>query len=103
MQALKEVLKTFTPYRGSEATASRVRSEIGRRFGSEAAAEYDPRHNTRTFAEWRKIGYKVKPGEKAIKSFIIVEKKDKETGEVIAKHLKTIYLFYEKQVEVEKA
>ena len=34
-------------------------------------------------------------------SFIIVEKKDKKTGAVVERRPKTIYLFYEKQVEAQ--
>jgi hypothetical protein len=48
---------------------------------------------------WGDNGYVVRKGEKAIKSFIIVEKKDEKTGEVVEKRLKNIFLFYEKQVE----
>ena len=95
---LKEILATFTPYRGSEATASRVKAEIERRFGLKAASEYDPRHNTRTFAEWRKIGYKVKPGEKAIKSVTVIEEKD-EQGKVVKQYPRTVDLFFVNQVE----
>lgn len=97
MEALKEVLKTFTPYRGSEATASRVKAEIERRWGSKAATEYMPEHNCRTFAEWRKIGYKVQPGQKSIKSVTVIEQKDAE-GKVVKSYPKTVHLFYITQV-----
>jgi hypothetical protein len=63
------------------------------------AKRYNPFVNCFTFNGWLKNGYVVRKDEKAIRSFIIVEKKDKKTGAVIEKRPKTIYLFYEKQVE----
>src|SRR3989344_6169665 len=68
-------------------------------IGAEEAKRYDPRTNCLTFNAWGENGYVVRKGEKAIKSFIIVEKKDEKTGEVVEKRLKNIFLFYEKQVE----
>jgi len=41
----------------------------------------------------------VRKGEKAIKYFVIVEKKDKKTGKDIERLPKMTNLFYEKQVE----
>ena len=93
----------MSKWTGSQNTSSMVRSQIAERWGAEEAKRYDPQKNCLTFSAWRENGCIVRKGEKALKSFIVVEKKDKETGEVIAKHLKTIHLFYEKQVEVEKA
>ena len=98
MQAIAEILKTFTPYKGSEATASRVRAEIERRFGPEAAEDYDPEHNARTFAQWRKIGYRVKKGQKSIESISLIEEKN-DKGEVIKKRPRIVHLFYVAQVE----
>jgi hypothetical protein len=97
MQMLKEIMATFTPYRGSLATASRTKAEIEKRWGPQAASEYLPEHNCRTYAEWRKIGYKVKPGEKAIKSVTVIEEKD-EKGNVIKTYPLTVNLFYVSQV-----
>lgn len=98
MQAIAEVLRTFTPYKGSEATANRVRAEIERRFGPKAAEEYDPNHNARTYAEWRKIGYKVKPKEKSIQSLTVIQEKN-DKGEVVKEYPKTVHLFYVTQVQ----
>lgn len=57
MEHIKAIMEHQTPYRGSVTTADRVREEIRQRFGEEAANEYDPKFNARTFNEWRKIGY----------------------------------------------
>ena len=91
--------KVISKWTGSENTSSLVRRQIAERWGAEEAKRYDPRKNCLTFSAWKENGYIVRKGEKAIKSFIVVEKKDKETGEVVEKRLKSICLFYEKQVE----
>lgn len=84
---------------GSENTSSIVRREIAKRWGEDEAKRYNPYENCLTFKRWLENGYVVRKDEKAIRSFIVVEKKDKKTGTVIQKRLKSIYLFYEKQVE----
>jgi N-terminal domain of anti-restriction factor ArdC len=95
--------KVMSKWTGSQSTSDLVRRQIAERWGAEEAKRYDPRKNCLTFSAWRENGCIVRKGEKAIKSFIVVEKKDKETGEVVAKHLKSICLFYEKQVEAVNA
>jgi len=55
-----------------------------------------------TIKQWNENGYRVKKGEKALKSFIVVERKDKK-GEVVKRYPKRINLFYSKQVEEAKA
>jgi len=91
--------KVISNWTGSENTSNIVRKQIAERWGEEEAERYDPRHNCLTFKAWLENGYIVRKGEKAIKSFIIIEKKDKETGKVVERHLKNVFLFYEKQVE----
>lgn len=85
-------------YRGSEKTAEMVRGQIEERFGSDAALEYDPALNARTFQGWLKVGYRVKQGEKALTSITLVEKKDPQ-GNVIKKYPKRVCLFFHTQVE----
>ena len=93
----------MSKWTGSPNTSNLVRNQIAERWGAEEANRYDPKTNCLTFVGWQKNGYTVRRGEKAIKSFIVVEEKDKQTGEVIAKHLKSINLFYEKQVQAIEA
>jgi hypothetical protein len=88
---------------GSENTSDLVRKQIAKRWGEDEAKRYNPFVNCFTFNGWLKNGYVVRKDEKALKSFIIVEKKDKKTGAVIERRPKTIYLFYERQVEPQKA
>ncbi len=90
-------------WRGSEKTAEQVREEIARRYGDEEAEEYDPQTNCFTLPTWNKLGYRVRKGEKAIRSITLVEKKDQHAKEgeepEVHKYPKTVYLFYRKQVE----
>ena len=85
-------------YRGSELTRRKVQEQIRRRFGEEAASAYDPLRNCLTVRLWNLAGYRIKPGEQAIKSMTLVEKKDRY-GNVIRRYLKTVCLFYITQVE----
>lgn len=75
-----------------------VAKQIALRFGSEEVQNYNPYVNYMTFKQWLAAGYRVRRGERALKSVTYVEVKDK-SGEVIKKYPKTVNLFYEKQVE----
>ena len=90
-------------WRGSEKTAEQVREEIARRYGEEEAEEYDPQTNCFTLPTWNKLGYRVRKGEKAIRSITLIEKADPDAREgeeaEVQKYPKTVYLFYIKQVE----
>ena len=90
--------KIVSNWTGSENTFEFVRKQILARWGEDEANNYDPKSNCLTFNRWLKNGYKVKQGETAIKSFIVVEQKD-EKGVVVRKYPKSINLFYVRQVE----
>ena len=92
-------LSVKSNWTGSENTSSLVRKEIAKRWGEDEAKRYNPFENCLTFKRWLENGYVVRKDEKVIRSFIVIEKKDKKTGTVVERRLKTIYLFYEKQVE----
>jgi len=87
-----------TNYRGSAITKKMVTEQIALRFGQEAAQNYNPYVNCMPYKKWLAAGYRVRRGEKALKSITYVEVKN-ESGEVIKKYPKTVNLFYEKQVE----
>jgi len=91
----KKIRSTWT---GSEKTSDIVRKQIIARWGSEEARNYDPKSNCLTFNRWLRNGYKVKAGEKALKSFIVIEQRD-EKGLIVSKYPKSISLFYILQVE----
>jgi hypothetical protein len=90
-------------WRGSEKTADQVREEIARRYGEEEAEQYDPQVNCFTLPTWNKLGFKVRKGEKSIRSITLIEKADPNAkkGEQteVKRYPKTVYLFYIKQVE----
>jgi len=90
--------KITSNWTGSETTESLVRKQISNRWGSEEAEKYDPKANCLTIRQWNKNGYRVKKGEKALQSYIVIEKKDKK-GTVVETYPKRINLFYQKQVE----
>jgi hypothetical protein len=96
-------LSVKSNWTGSENTSSLVRKEIAKRWGEDEAKRYNPFENCLTFNRWLENGYVVRKDEKAIRSFIVIEKKDKKSGTVVERRLKTIYLFYEKQVEPQVA
>jgi len=90
--------KITSNWTGSATTETLVRKQISVRWGSEEAEKYDPQTNCLTIRQWNENGYRVKKGETALKSYIVVEKKDKK-GEVVEKYPKRINLFYQRQVE----
>jgi hypothetical protein len=107
MTQLQQHLKTLAHWRGSAKTADAVREEIARRWGDEEAKQYDPLTNCFTLQTWNKLGYRVKKGEKAIRSITYVEAKDQaeeadndgDEGTDVRTYPKTVYLFYRTQVE----
>jgi hypothetical protein len=105
MTQLQQQLKTLAHWRGSEKTADAVRHEIARRWGDQEAEKYDPLTNCFTIQTWNKLGYRVKKGEKAIRSITYVEGTDQtddddaEEDPEVRTYRKTVYLFYRTQVE----
>ena len=55
-------------------------------------------HNMRTFTDWLNLGWKVRKGEKAFRSIVVREIKDKD-GDVIKKISRPCFLYYYRQVE----
>jgi len=101
MKKIKEVLepKITTNYQGSEATYNDVRSQLLERFGKKVAEGYKPTENCAPFSVWAQAGFRVKKGEKALKSVTFIESKDEATGE-IKKIKRTVNLFHRCQVEL---
>jgi hypothetical protein len=104
MTQLQQQPKTVAHWRGSEKTADAVREEIKRRWAEQEAAKYDPLANCFTIRTWNALGYRVKKGEKAIRSVTYVEGTDQtadedEEEQDVRTYPKTVYLFYRIQVE----
>ncbi|MEI7498703.1 MAG: ArdC-like ssDNA-binding domain-containing protein [Candidatus Falkowbacteria bacterium] len=91
-------------WKGSAETLELVRKQIAQRWGEADAEAYDPKTNCFTFKQWKRNGYVVKKGEKGIRSYTFVEAKSKDKdkaneAEDGMKYRKTVWLFYQKQVE----
>jgi hypothetical protein len=99
MQSIKAIIESpVTSYRGSELTKSMVEDQLIEKYGKAELKNLDCYHNMRTFHSWLKLGFKVKRGEKAIKSITFVEQKD-SSGKIIKKFRRPVSLFYYRQVE----
>lgn len=100
MQHIKEVLaeSLASPYRGSEATYEMVKEQIRERWGDECAEEYDPHTDCMPLISWAAYSYRVRKGEKALKSVTYVEVKNTK-GEVEKKIRRVVNLFHKRQVD----
>ena len=104
MQNIKQVISEneLTTFRGSETTRALVEKQIVKRWGKEEAKNFDPYRSVRSFSSWLNLNFRVKKGEKALKSFTIVESRDEKGNAMKIK--RTCSLFYYLQVEpAEKA
>jgi len=101
MKSIKEILEgpALSQYQGSEKTRALVEEEIIKRWGKSELKNYDPSKSALTFKNWMKVGMVPKKGEKAIRSFITTEVKDRNDPTKIIKRIKSIYLFYYRQVQ----
>ena len=95
-QTISEAIKS--PYRGSESTYKMVREQIRERWGDQWADSFDPVSDAMPFRSWLAHGYRVRKGEKALRSITFVEKKDAE-GNTEKKYKRTVFLFHRRQVE----
>jgi hypothetical protein len=99
MEIIKEVLEAVATntYKGSLLTSALVAEEIKNRYGEKELENFDPYRTVRTYKSWMEIGYRVKRGEKAIKSFTFLKQLD-ANGSVVRCYKKTVCLFYYLQV-----
>lgn len=100
MLCMKSLQELVSPYKGSEQTYKMVKEQIAERWGKEAAEAFDPSRDAMPFSSWLNYGYRVKKGEKALKSITFLEAKD-DLGEVEKKIRRSINLFHRRQVEKE--
>lgn len=100
MSKTKEIKsqEVLSNYSGSEKTYELVAGQISERYGKKEVKNYDPYKNCLSFKQWISNGYKVKKGEKSLKSITVIEETD-EKGKVTKRHTRTINLFYYLQVE----
>ncbi len=98
MQSVAQVLGDPSPYTGSALTYASVKAQIKARWGDKEAEKYDPYTNCLTFRDWLARGYRVRKGEKSLRSVTFVEK-ERDDGTVERKYPKTVCLFYYLQVD----
>lgn len=99
MKSISQIIDgPVTSYKNSQETLALVSEQIVSRWGQAELKNYDPFHNARTFQSWLKLGFKVRKGEKALRSITYIETKDSE-GNVIKKYRRPVFLFYYRQVE----
>lgn len=99
MKNIKEIINTpVSEYTGSEVTRSIVEEQIRAKYGATELKNLDCYHNLRTFQSWSKLGWKIRPGEKAIRSITYVEKRD-PAGNVIKRYKRPVFLFYYRQLQ----
>lgn len=83
---------------GSEKTRDMVAEQIENIWGKSELLNYSPGNSALLYSKWISLGYCPKKGSKALKSIIIVNKKD-SSGKIISSYPKNINLFYFRQVE----
>ncbi len=95
---MESINQVISAYRGSPTTAKMVKEEIARRYGEDEASKYNPYTSCLTFRRWLQYGYRVRKGERAIRSITYLEEKDK-LGNIINTYPKGVALFHRLQVE----
>ena len=101
MKSIKEILEgpEISNFSGSEKTRALVEEEIVRRWGKSELKNYDPLRSTLTVRSWiTQFGMIPKKGEKAIRSFVVLETRDKKDPAKVIKRIKSVYLFHYRQV-----
>ena len=101
MKSIKEILEgpEISNFSGSEKTRSIVEAEILKRWGPSELKNFDPLRSTLTVKNWiTQFGMIPKKGEKAIRSFVVLETRDKKDPTKVIKRIKSIYLFHYRQV-----
>ena len=94
MKNIKEIIST---YRGSKNTYALVKEQLQKKYGSKVANSFDPKKDVMTYRLWEHFGFRVKKGEKALKSFTFIDVEDEDEKE--KKIRREINLFHRKQVE----
>jgi hypothetical protein len=100
MKSIGEVMEDtiISPWRGSEQTAEMVREQIRERWGDACAKSFSAETDCMPLLSWAAYGYRVRKGEKALKSVTYVEVKN-DKGEIEKKIRRVINLFHRRQVD----
>jgi len=100
MKSFKEIIEgpEISNWTKSERTKDFVAEQIREKYGDSEVANYDPMRNMLSFKKWLSLGYAPRLGERAIKSYVVMEVKDPK-GQLVKKVFKKINLFYYRQVQ----
>ncbi len=100
MRSTAEILddRPRSNYKGSLKTREAVAMQIQERWGVKVAKSFDPYHDVMTATAWFAAGFKIKKGEKALKSVTFIESEDAD-GHVTQKVRRVVNLFHRRQVE----
>ena len=87
-------------FTGSKITFEMVKKQIQDRWPDQAK-EYDPHQNCFTYKEWAKRGFRVRKGEKSIRSITFISSKKDDDSEDAEEHKysRPVFLFYKTQVD----
>ena len=103
IEQMEKILKDIdvSKWKGSPYTKANIANQITQRWGEDAAKEYNPETNCFTFRGWQDRAYKIKKGEKALRSITFVKSKevDKDGKEKFSSYPKGVCLFFIRQVE----
>lgn len=102
MKTIKEVIvkNPVSTYMGSEKTVEAVKQAIAEhpQLGPKYVKDFDPYHSAMTYNAWKRQGYIVSKGAKAIHSYTIIESEDPATGEKKMVR-RGVLLFHKSQVQ----
>jgi len=97
--SIKEIMNSpVSNWTGSETTKTMIEQQIRERWGESELKNYNPMHSARTFQGWLNLGYRVKKGERALKSITYVEGKDEE-GNITRRMRRPCNIYYFRQVQ----
>ena len=94
---IKHMRTTYARWTSSEKSYNEVVSQIIERWGEDALERHNPKTSCYTFPKWLKHGYTVRKGEKAIKSYSVMDIQD-ENEKIIATISIPVNLFHRKQI-----
>ncbi len=102
MKTIKEVIvkNPVSTYMGSAKTVEAVKAAIAEhpQLGPKYVKDFDPYHSAMTYNAWKRQGYIVSKGAKAIHSYTIIESEDPATGEKKMVR-RGVMLFHKSQVQ----
>lgn len=95
VSSVQEIIKS--PWKGSPVTAELLREQLRAKYNDEVADSFDASKDAMPFASWLSYGYRVRKGEKALKSVTYVDVED-DDGKIDKKIRRNVNLFHKCQV-----